>query len=80
MRLVRYGEFGHEKPGILLPDGRMIDASVSFPAYDEAFFAGGGLETLRAWVDQGCDGGIQRDVTTKKRLIVCIEKRRDIAV
>ena len=42
MKLVRYGRPGHEKPGLLLPDGQRIDASACVHDYDEAFFGGDG--------------------------------------
>ena len=50
MKLIRYGTPGHEKPGLLLPDGRLIDASAFTPDYNEAFFAGDSIEGLRAWM------------------------------
>lgn len=51
MKLIRFGEVGKEKPGILLPDGTRIDASGFGSDYDEAFFASDGLVRLRAWVE-----------------------------
>ena len=59
MRLIRFGEKGREEPGVLLDDGRMIDASGEFFDYDEGFFAMGGLESLAEWVGQGCPGGVE---------------------
>ena len=53
MKLIRFGERGAEKPGLLLADGRRVDASSIVSDYDEAFFAEGGLERLRRWVDDG---------------------------
>ncbi len=50
MKLIRYGNPGHEKPGLLLPDGRLIDASAFTSDYNEAFFAGDAIEGLREWV------------------------------
>jgi 2-keto-4-pentenoate hydratase/2-oxohepta-3-ene-1,7-dioic acid hydratase in catechol pathway len=50
MKLIRYGALGHEIPGILLDDGRRIDASGFGSDYDEAFFRGDGLKHLAAWV------------------------------
>jgi len=38
MRLIRFGELGQEKPGVLLKDGSRIDASAFGSDYDEAFF------------------------------------------
>ncbi len=50
MKLIRYGNPGHEKPGLLLPDGRLIDASAFTPDFNEAFFAGDAIEGLRGWM------------------------------
>jgi len=52
MKLIRFGEVGQEKPGILLADGTRLDASGFGSDYDEPFFAGGGLEKLRQWMSQ----------------------------
>jgi len=54
MKLIRFGEPGREKPGILLNDGTRVDAS-GFDTggkcdYDEDFFASNGLTRLRSWV------------------------------
>ncbi len=46
MKLIRFGEPGHEKPGIVLDD-QWFDVSALVTDYDEAFFATGGLERLR---------------------------------
>lgn len=61
MKLIRFGEEGHEEPGVLLPDGRRVDASSEFHDYDEGFFASGGLEALAEWVAAGCEDGIAVD-------------------
>ncbi len=61
MKLIRFGEEGREEPGVLLPDGRRIDASGEFNDYDEGFFAMGGIESLAEWVAQGCPGGTEVD-------------------
>ncbi|MDE0837103.1 MAG: fumarylacetoacetate hydrolase family protein [Akkermansiaceae bacterium] len=61
MRLIRFGEEGRGEPGVLLEDGRRIDASDEFFDYDEGFFAMGGLDSLREWVSQGCPGGLEID-------------------
>jgi 2,4-didehydro-3-deoxy-L-rhamnonate hydrolase len=47
MKLIRFGRPGQEKPGVILPDGRRVDVSATVADYDEAFFAGGGLQRLR---------------------------------
>ena len=51
MKLIRFGEAGRERPGVLLDDGRRLDVSAFGGDYDEAFFGGGGLTALRAWLD-----------------------------
>jgi 2-keto-4-pentenoate hydratase/2-oxohepta-3-ene-1,7-dioic acid hydratase in catechol pathway len=50
MKLIRFGDPGEERPGVLLENGRMVDASTVADDYDEAFFAGGGLDLLDAWM------------------------------
>jgi 2,4-didehydro-3-deoxy-L-rhamnonate hydrolase len=47
MKLIRFGEPGREKPGVILPDGRRADVSELVTDYDEEFFASGGIERLR---------------------------------
>jgi 2-keto-4-pentenoate hydratase/2-oxohepta-3-ene-1,7-dioic acid hydratase in catechol pathway len=50
MKLIRHGERGKEKPGVLLDDGTRIDVSGFGSDYDEAFFRSGGLDALAAWL------------------------------
>ncbi|MGH9733167.1 MAG: fumarylacetoacetate hydrolase family protein [Candidatus Acidiferrales bacterium] len=49
MKLIRFGEPGKEKPGLLLPDGRRVDASTFGSDYDEKFFENGGVARLESW-------------------------------
>jgi 2-keto-4-pentenoate hydratase/2-oxohepta-3-ene-1,7-dioic acid hydratase in catechol pathway len=49
MKLIRFGDPGAEKPGLLLEEGARVDASGFGEDYTESFFAGDGLERLRAW-------------------------------
>ncbi|MGH9745111.1 MAG: fumarylacetoacetate hydrolase family protein [Candidatus Acidiferrales bacterium] len=51
MKLIRFGELGKEKPGLLLDDGSRVDASSLGIDYDEQFFGGDGVEKLRRWAD-----------------------------
>ncbi|MEZ5301000.1 MAG: hypothetical protein R3F11_10170 [Verrucomicrobiales bacterium] len=51
MKLIRFGNPGEEQPGVLLPSGRMIDATEFAFEYDEDFFAEDGLDRLTAWVE-----------------------------
>ncbi len=52
MKLIRFGEPGKEKPGVLLKDGTRIDASGLGSEYSEAFLAGGGLKQLDSWLQK----------------------------
>ena len=52
MKLIRFGERGNEKPGVLLDDGTRVDVSASGMDYDEEFFGGEGVERLRRWVEK----------------------------
>jgi 2-keto-4-pentenoate hydratase/2-oxohepta-3-ene-1,7-dioic acid hydratase in catechol pathway len=50
MKLIRFGEIGREKPGVLLEDGTRLDASGFGADYDEEFFATDELTKLRNWL------------------------------
>ncbi len=50
MKLVRFGDKGNEKPGLLLASGEIVDASACAQDYNEAFFAEDGLNKLAAWL------------------------------
>ena len=47
MKLIRFGNFGEEKPGLQLEDGKRIDVSSIVADYDMDFFANGGIDTLK---------------------------------
>lgn len=57
MRLIRVGDAGSERPGVLLSSGERIDATgAGIGDYDEAFFGSDGLATLAAWIEtEGAD-------------------------
>jgi 2,4-didehydro-3-deoxy-L-rhamnonate hydrolase len=50
MKLIRFGDPGQERPGLLLDDGTRVDASSLGRDYDEAFFGADGLRALERWV------------------------------
>jgi 2-keto-4-pentenoate hydratase/2-oxohepta-3-ene-1,7-dioic acid hydratase in catechol pathway len=50
MKLIRFGEPGREKPGVILEDGKRIDVSAAISDYNEEFFEGDGLDRLSAWL------------------------------
>jgi 2,4-diketo-3-deoxy-L-fuconate hydrolase len=56
MKLIRFGDPGKEKPGLLLPDGTRVDASGFGSDYDESFFEKDGLAALRKWFDASGSG------------------------
>jgi 2-keto-4-pentenoate hydratase/2-oxohepta-3-ene-1,7-dioic acid hydratase in catechol pathway len=49
MKLIRFGEPGRERPGLILEDGRRVDVSDFGSDYDEAFFGSDGVARLRLW-------------------------------
>ncbi len=49
MKLIRFGNLGHEQPGLQLPDSTRIDASAFGEDYNEHFFATDGLGRLAGW-------------------------------
>ncbi|WP_300603452.1 fumarylacetoacetate hydrolase family protein [Niabella sp.] len=51
MKLIRFGQPGTEKPGVLI-DGIRYDASAFGEDYNEAFFEKNGLERLRQFVNE----------------------------
>lgn len=51
MKLMRWGDPDHEKPGLLWK-GQAVDVSAFHEDYDERFFATGGLERLREWASE----------------------------
>ncbi|HEX7893143.1 MAG TPA: fumarylacetoacetate hydrolase family protein [Terriglobales bacterium] len=51
MKLIRLGEPGKERPGVLL-NGERIDVSAFGSDYNEAFFGGDGLQRLSHWLKQ----------------------------
>jgi len=55
VKLIRFGSPGEEKPGLQLDSGKKIDASGFGSDYDEAFFAGDGLERLKSWAEQNAE-------------------------
>ena len=56
MKLIRYGEPGRERPGILLRDSTRLDVSAFTRDYDESFFSDGGLARLENWLHENASG------------------------
>jgi len=56
MKLIRFGEAGSEKPGLILADGTRIDVSAFARDYDEEFFETDGLTGLEDWARRNAAG------------------------
>ena len=50
MKLIRFGEVGSEKPGILTEGGKRLDVSAFGQDFDEDFFGSDGLAKLAEWL------------------------------
>ena len=50
MKLIRFGQAGEEKPGIILENGKRVDVSAFGEDYDEKFFGTKGIERLSEWL------------------------------
>jgi 2,4-didehydro-3-deoxy-L-rhamnonate hydrolase len=66
MKLIRFGEPGKEKPGVILPDGKKIDVSSSVKDFDQEFFNSGGPEKLKKWLGTSADSA--PEVSDSERL------------
>ena len=52
MKLIRFGEPGKEKPGVLLNNGKKIDVSGFTKDFNGEFFDSGGLNRLESWLNK----------------------------
>jgi 2-keto-4-pentenoate hydratase/2-oxohepta-3-ene-1,7-dioic acid hydratase in catechol pathway len=50
LKLFRFGNQNSEKPGVLMPDGKMLDVSTFGEDYNEFFFATNGISRLEKWL------------------------------
>jgi 2,4-didehydro-3-deoxy-L-rhamnonate hydrolase len=71
MKLIRHGELGKEKPGVLLGDGTRIEVSGIGADYNEAFFRDGGLAALAAWVKTNGSSAPRVSPTARLGSAVC---------
>jgi 2-keto-4-pentenoate hydratase/2-oxohepta-3-ene-1,7-dioic acid hydratase in catechol pathway len=55
MRLIRFGERGRERPGVLDPDGRRLDVGAFGEDWDETFFGTDGPARLESWLGERAD-------------------------
>jgi len=66
MKLIRFGEPGMEKPGVLLPSGARLNVTGFVRDYNEDFFAANGIARLAEWMET--KGGSAPRVPTRARL------------
>jgi 2,4-didehydro-3-deoxy-L-rhamnonate hydrolase len=59
MKLIRFGEPGLEKPGLLLPNGARLNVTGFVRDYDEDFFAADGVARLSEWIGKK-EGSVPR--------------------
>ena len=52
MKLIRFGEPGKERPGLILEDDVRLDCSSCVRDYDEAFFENDGFSQLKQWLKE----------------------------
>jgi 2-keto-4-pentenoate hydratase/2-oxohepta-3-ene-1,7-dioic acid hydratase in catechol pathway len=71
MRLIRFGEPGQEKPGVLLKDGSRIDVSAIGADYDEGFFGSGGLKQLENWLKKNSASAPRVGPSVRLGPIIC---------
>jgi 2,4-didehydro-3-deoxy-L-rhamnonate hydrolase len=70
MKLIRFGAFENETPGVLTADGKRLDVSAFGEDYNEKFFATNGLERLEAWLKTNdCP-----EVSESERLGSCVAR------
>jgi 2,4-diketo-3-deoxy-L-fuconate hydrolase len=55
MKLIRFGAFENEKPGVELADGTRVDVSGGFEDFNEKFFVNDGLTELELWLREHKD-------------------------
>jgi 2-keto-4-pentenoate hydratase/2-oxohepta-3-ene-1,7-dioic acid hydratase in catechol pathway len=70
MKLIRFGAFENEKPGVLTAEGKRLDVSAFGEDYNEQFFATNGIERLAKWLKTNeCP-----EVSESERLGSCVAR------
>jgi len=79
MKLIRFGDPGKEKPGVILPDGSVRDVSQFTEDFDESFFKNEGIIELQNWLEEnGSDSPVVSKDTrlgppiAKPSKIICV--------
>ena len=66
MKLIRFGETGKEKPGIINQDGKWLDCSAFGEDWSEDFLENNGLERLQSWLDSNIHN--LQEISDKSRI------------
>ena len=66
MKLIRFGETGKEKPGIVALDGKWLDCSGFGEDWSEEFLENNGMERLQSWLDSNIHN--LQEINDKTRL------------
>lgn len=72
LTLFRHGNPGNERPGIVAPDGKMLDVSAFGEDYNEAFFEKNGISRLWKWLETNRSKCPQ--VTADVRIASCVAR------
>lgn len=72
MKLIRFGAFENEKPGIILPSGKKINVAAFGEDYNEAFFKSNGIERLTSWLEENSESC--PEVPADSRLGSCVAR------
>jgi 2-keto-4-pentenoate hydratase/2-oxohepta-3-ene-1,7-dioic acid hydratase in catechol pathway len=71
MKLIRFGDRGKERPGLLLKDGTRVDVSAVVQDYSEEFFGTDGLEGLHRWVEKNTVNLLRVDSSVRLGAPIC---------
>ena len=70
MKLIRFGAFENEKPGIINSEGKHLDVSAFGEDFNETFFATNGIERLSEWLKtNSCP-----EISKSERLGSCVAR------
>jgi 2,4-didehydro-3-deoxy-L-rhamnonate hydrolase len=72
MKLIRFGAFENEKPGVILPSGKKINVVAFGEDYNESFFKSNGIERLADWLVENAESC--PEVPADTRLGSCVAR------
>ncbi len=71
MRLIRHGESGKERPGVLLGDGTRLDVTAFGHDFDESFFRDSGPDSLALWLESNASAAPEVSPTARLGPPIC---------